>query len=119
MTNGITVSDLEQCAAQIATAGRLAVGAPASVERDEVLATTDVMELLVDDGIERVAADGTLGQATTATLAGFAERATAATEEHKRIWSLRNRPGGLDESLANFDRLLSGYVPKHHDPAGA
>jgi hexosaminidase len=118
MTTGITVSDLEHCAAQIATAGRLAVGAPASLERDEVLATADVMALLVDDGIARVSSDGTLHHASAKALAAFAERATAAAEEHRRIWLLRNRPGGLDESLANFDRLLSGYVPKHHHAAG-
>ncbi len=119
MTSGITVSDLERCAAQIATARRLALGAAESLERDEVLATADVMSLLVDDGLARVSADGTLDHASPEILATFAARTTAAAEEHRRIWSLRNRPGGLDESLANFERLLSGYVPKHHDAAGA
>ena len=117
-TKGITVEDLQACTAQVARARALAEGAPPSIERDEVLATADLMALLVDDGIERVKGDGRHGNTTPATLADFAARARALRDEHIRLWGVRNRPGGLDECLANYDRLLSAYVQEHHDAAG-
>jgi hypothetical protein len=110
MTTGITVGDLEACAAQVAEARAVAADAPVSVPRDEVVATADLLALLIDDGIERVKADGTLAHASHDTRQSLAERARAAADEHRRLWALRNRPGGLDESLANFNRLLSSYV---------
>jgi hypothetical protein len=123
MTTGITVEDLERCAAQIGRARKLIEDAPLSARddaelvRDEALATADLLALLVDDGLVRIANDGTLHDAPASTLASFAQRARTLRDEHARIWSLRNRPGGLDECLANYDRLLSSYVPEHHDAA--
>jgi hypothetical protein len=114
-TGSITIADLERCAAQVRTARALAEGCAPGIERDETLATADLMALLVDDGLERKRADGSLAHASADTLADFAARATALRDEHTRLWHLRNRPGGLDECLANYDRLLSGYVPQHHD----
>jgi hypothetical protein len=32
-------------------------------------------------------------------------RLKAIREEHRRVWRLRNRPGGLDDSLAKFPRF--------------
>ena len=115
MTKGITVEDLAACAAQVAQARDLAEATPPSLARDELIATADLMALLIDDGIARVKGDGRLGGASPETLADFAARAAALRDEHTRLWHLRNRPGGLDECLANYDRLLSGYVPEHHD----
>jgi hexosaminidase len=109
-TGSITIADLEACAAQVRDARALAEQAATSVERDEVLATADLMALLIDDGLERKKADGTLTQASAASRAELARRATILRDEHTRIWHLRNRPGGLDECLANYDRLLSTYV---------
>ncbi|HVT78866.1 MAG TPA: family 20 glycosylhydrolase [Acidimicrobiales bacterium] len=118
-TTGITVEDLQRCGAQVARARELAARASRSLERDEVFATADLLALLIDDGIERVKGDGRLGAAPLEVLADFAARTRALRAEHTRIWNLRNRPGGLDECLANYDRLLSVYVPEHHDAAGA
>jgi hypothetical protein len=115
MTTGITVEDLQRCAAQVAAADALVDGAPldradADVVRAEVHATARLLALLIDVGIERVRADGTLSAASDETLASFTERVNAIDAEHRRIWSLRNRPGGLDESLANFDRLRGSFL---------
>jgi hypothetical protein len=118
-TQGITVDALDACAALVAHARALAVATAPSVERDETIATADLMALLIDDGRARVQGDGRLGGAAPDTLGEFAARAAALRDEHTRIWNLRNRPGGLDECLANYDRLLSGYVQEHHDAAGA
>ncbi|MEY2468764.1 MAG: hexosaminidase, partial [Actinomycetota bacterium] len=110
-TGGITVEELERCTAQVNAARALLGVTEPSLARDEAIATADLMAILIDDGIERVKADGTLLQAPPATLASLAERTKEQRDEHARIWHLRNRPGGLDESLANFDRLLSSYDP--------
>ncbi|MBR6587779.1 MAG: hypothetical protein IKK82_10205, partial [Kiritimatiellae bacterium] len=32
-------------------------------------------------------------------------RLKALREEHRRVWLLRNRPGGLDDSLSKFPRF--------------
>ena len=116
-TGSITVADLERCAAQVQDARALAEKCAPSIERDETIATADLMALLIDDGLERKKADGTL--AHSSALDDFAGRARALRSEQARLWHLRNRPGGLDECLANYDRLLSGYVQEHHDSAGA
>ncbi|HUR77361.1 MAG TPA: family 20 glycosylhydrolase [Acidimicrobiales bacterium] len=118
MTRGITVEDLERCAAQAERARSLLTGADVGIDRDEALATAELMSILVANGVERVRTDGTLRAASTETLSTLRERTWGARAEHARIWNIRNRPGGLDESLANFDRLLSSYVPEHHDAAG-
>jgi hypothetical protein len=109
-TGSITIEDLDRCAAQVQDARRLAEAAAPSLERDETIATADLMALLVDDGRARKRGDGTLNHAPPGVLADFAARATALREEHGRLWDLRNRPGGLDECLANYDRLLDGYT---------
>lgn len=119
LTSGITTEDLQRCAAQVAAARRLIEAAPPGLERDEALATADLMALLIDNGLLRVAGDGRFSAASAEQLDALAQRTRAAAAEHARIWGLRNRPGGLDESLANFERLLSSYVPEHHDAAGA
>jgi hypothetical protein len=118
-TGGITVEEMQRCAAQVNEARALLGVAEPSLERDEIIATADLMAILIDDGLERVKADGTLSAASPRSLSELAERTQEQRAEHARIWHLRNRPGGLDESLANFDRLLSSYVPQHHDAAGA
>ncbi|MEY2473047.1 MAG: hexosaminidase [Actinomycetota bacterium] len=118
-TGSITVEALEACAAQVRDARALAEHASAGLPRDEALATADLMALLIDDGLERKRADGTLTHASAARLRDFADRATALRDVHTRIWHARNRPGGLGECLANYDRLLSGYVQEHHDTPGA
>lgn len=115
MTSGITVEDLERCATQVALAASLIDDAPlkrvdAELVRAEAHATARLLALLIDVGIERVKADGTLSSASDATLASFTERVDAIDTEHRRIWSLRNRPGGLDESVANFARLRDSFT---------
>jgi hypothetical protein len=123
-TQGITTAALDHCSAVIERA-LMQIGT-ATLDRDdaelvmaEARATATLMALLVDDGRQRVALDGRLDAADAEVLAGFARRLEGIAAEHRRLWSLRNRPGGLDESLANFARLRSIYVPEHHDSAGA
>lgn len=109
VTTGITVEDLGRCAAQV-HAAVAAIDGGTQLEQDEVRATAALLSLLIDVGIERVTADGTLASASVDTLASFTERVNAIDAEHRRIWSLRNRPGGLDESVANFDRLRKSFA---------
>jgi hypothetical protein len=109
-TGSITSDDLDRCAAQVQAARRLAETAAPSLEREETLATADLMALLIDDGRARKRGDGTLNHVSPEVLADFAARATALRDEQARLWHLRNRPGGLDECLANYDRLLDGYT---------
>lgn len=114
-TAGITVEDLARCRAQVLRADALVDDTPleradASLVRAEAHATANLLLLLIDDGTERVKADGTLAAASDDTRRDFATRLDAIEAEHRRIWALRNRPGGLDESVANFQRLRAGYT---------
>lgn len=114
MTSGITVEDLQRCRDQIAHADALVDGAAlnradAEVVRAEVHATASLLALLVDIGIERVRADGTLSSVSPTDRAALTDRIDASEAEHRRIWSRRNRPGGLEESVANFARLRAAF----------
>jgi hypothetical protein len=49
-----------------------------------------------------------LGQ-TESTLAQLSAELEALVKEQQRIWLARNRPGGLSDSLARFDKLRGEY----------
>lgn len=43
-----------------------------------------------------------------AARAGLADRARSLLDEHRRLWLLRSRPGGLEESSASLRRVIDG-----------
>jgi hypothetical protein len=115
-------------AEEFRTVQQLLVDARAAVERarptrvdaaqlaDEVTWTIDVLALMTDDALARIAGDGTLGSVPEATRLAYATRVDALTDRHRALWLVRNRPGGLVDSVSWLDNLGGAYRSGAPDP---
>ncbi|HKY16964.1 MAG TPA: family 20 glycosylhydrolase [Microthrixaceae bacterium] len=82
----------------------------------EVATTVELARLLLDEAAARLDGDGSLGSVREALRREFAERLSAISVDHERHWLTRNRPGGLDDSLAWFDHLADAWRTGVADP---
>jgi hypothetical protein len=115
-TRGLTAEDLDRVEATlddvVADTGRAQPRRPdGALVLDEVRATVGVLRLCVDDARFRMAAggDGSLASVAAADRAALAAALDQVVAEHRRLWTARFRPGGLDDSVAWFDHLGSCY----------
>ena len=114
-TRGLTDDDLAVAASEIDQAAALAQRATldrpdSDAVTAELVAAATLLALLVDDARARLAGDGSLDAVSGPTRRALGERLVAVTEEHRELWLRRARPGGLDESVAVFDRLAAAYA---------
>jgi hypothetical protein len=122
ITRGVTTAELD-------TVERLLTDARAAVERArprradaallvrEMEWTLDVMQLMTDDAHARIAGDdGTLGSVPEPQRRAFADRLEGLIDRHRSLWLARNRPGGLDDSVAWLDNLRAAYLTGAPDP---
>ena len=110
---GITVEGLHEASAlaggAIEQLKRLEIdGTPGGDHRAELTLAAELFQLGCRIGIARLEQGGALSLAaipvpTKAALALELERLIAA---HRQLWPLRNRPGGLEDSIARFTPLL-------------
>jgi hypothetical protein len=68
-----------------------------------------LVSILARDGRLRVEHDGTIASIPAADREQLAEDLRPVITEHSRLWLARNRPGGLADSLAWLEHLLSCY----------
>jgi hypothetical protein len=112
---GLTVEGLERAGARVDDVASRLRGVRS--ERDdarildaEFRLAADLMGHACRLGVARLtagaAAVAAIPEATRATLA---EELTRIVAEHRRVWRLRNRPGGLSDSAARLESLLSRY----------
>jgi hypothetical protein len=90
---------------------------------DELHAAASWLELACTDARARLAGDGTVGSIGEPERVVLAARCDELTEEHRRLWLARNRPGGLDDSAAWLEHLRGCYASGRADagwfgPAG-
>ncbi|MDQ1509635.1 MAG: hexosaminidase [Actinomycetota bacterium] len=123
ITRGITAGELDTVKDLIASA-RAAVERARPRRADGALLvremqwTIDVMDLMTDDAQARVAGDdGTLGSVPEPQRQAFAGRLEGLIDRHRSLWLARNRPGGLDDSVAWLDNLRAAYLSGEPDPA--
>jgi hypothetical protein len=90
--------------------------ADAALLGDEVLWTIDVLALMTDDALARVAGDGTLASVPEAVRLELAARLDALTDRHRTLWLARNRPGGLADSARWLEHLGAAYRSGRPDP---
>ncbi len=76
---------------------------------DEIRTTIDLANVLLDDADGRIAGDGTLPSIPAAKRSELAERMDAVMTAHEGHWLLRNRPGGLSDSLSWLARVRDSY----------
>jgi hexosaminidase len=83
---------------------------------DETVFGADLVALLVRDARARFAGDGTIGAVPADTRSELAAELDGLTERYRAIWLSRNRPGGLDDSLAWLRNLRSAYETGRPSP---
>jgi len=113
-TTGLTVDDLDTVRAALA-------GAVAGVDRarpqrpdgvlvaDELRAAAALLDLACRDAVARLEGDGSLASIEPAERGRLADDLDARIADHRRLWLARNRPGGLDDSVAWWTHLRDAY----------
>jgi hypothetical protein len=113
---GLTVEGLERADAAAAELSAKLGDArcdrdDASLLREEFALAADLMRHGCRLGIARLAADGFAVAAIPGpTRAQLAADLGRIIPEYERVWRLRNREGGLRDSVGRFERLLLAYA---------
>ncbi len=114
-TAGLTDDDLREIGSIIAAArAGVARSNPRCADGAAIIRETDagaaLVDLLVRDTVARLAAGGTIEAVPVPIRRAFADELADLTETHRRLWSDRNRPGGLDDSCNRLDALRDTYL---------
>ncbi len=108
LRRGLRATNADQWRAVLARLERLREtmpsGWPPPMER-EVRHTLDVAILAAERG--RLSRAGTVGRADRLRLASDLER---IVQEHRRLWLLRSRPGGLEASCGHYARITDDLL---------
>jgi hexosaminidase len=114
-SKGLTVEDLANVASTI-TAAMDAVARSTSDRPDAALVReelTQTGELLLHCGRDagaRLQAGGRIEDVPAATRRTLAGELDPLIDRHRQLWLARNRPGGLEDSVAMLTRLRATYV---------
>ena len=114
-TEGLTTDDLlgvEQTLAEAVEAlGRARPGrTDAALVLEELQAGAALVALLCRDARARLDVDGWLASVPEDRRRQLAAELEPLIESHRRLWLTRNRPGGLDDSLAWLEHLRQCYL---------
>ena len=85
----------------------------------ELSATVELARLLLDDDEARLVGDGRIESVPEATRRVLDAGMGDAMEVHRAMWLRRNRPGGLEDSLAWLENLRASYRSGRSDPGWA
>src|SRR5262249_52240272 len=99
---GLTVEGLARARAGVDAA--IAPVSRARLDRDD--ASTIAAEFELAAALMRHACDRGVARLTGASQAALGDELRGIIEEYERIWRLRNREGGLVDSVARLRRLL-------------
>ena len=83
---------------------------------EELKTGADLVSLCCEDARARLDGDGTLESVSASTRAHLRQLLGRVKETHRDLWLARNRPGGLDESLAWMAHLEQCYETGETDP---
>ena len=122
LTAGLTADEVdavEQCLEDARSAVVAARPARADGEwlLDEVIYSADLVSLLMRDARARLRGDGTLASVDGNERTALAAELDVLMERARMLWLRRNRPGGLDDSLAWLRNLRAAYASGHPDPS--
>jgi hypothetical protein len=84
---------------------------------DELRNSVALVTVMCMDGRARLEGDGTIAGMPPATRRRLAEALRPLIVEHERLWSARNRLGGIEDSRAWLDHLLECYETGEADHA--
>jgi hexosaminidase len=114
VTDGLNASDLDAVRTLVhdtlSTLERARPGrSDGPLVLEEVAATAATLDLACRDLDLRLRGDGTLGSIAAADRDALATELGTRIEVYRRLWLERCRPGGLSDSTAWFEHLLSCY----------
>ncbi len=122
LTNSLTNAEVDAFRQRLAEARTAAERsqsrrADAALLVDEICFSADLVDLLARDAQARLAGDGTLGSVPASTRGAFATELDALIVRYRERWLARNRPGGLEDSVAWLHNLRDAYATGAPDPA--
>jgi hypothetical protein len=114
-SDGLTVDDLARVETGLAdSVDRLSRAKPeredGALVLDELRAGAALVSLLCRDARLRLEGDGWLSSIPSAQRRDLAGELDGLIDEHRRLWLGRNRPGGLDDSVAWLTHLRDCYL---------
>jgi hypothetical protein len=83
---------------------------------EEVRWSVDLVDLLCRDARARLGGDGTLASVPRGEREEMAGVLAGLVERYRERWSVRNRPGGLADSVAWLENLRAAYLTGSPDP---
>jgi hexosaminidase len=121
LTAGLTAEELDAVDDCLASARRAAgearpERADATALVDETLFSADLVGLLTRDARARLRGDGTLAAVPPEERARLGAELDRLVARYRTSWLRRNRPGGLEDSLAWLQNLRSAYATGRPDP---
>jgi hexosaminidase len=113
-SEGLTIDDLLGVEATLTNAvGRLGKAEPkrpdGALVLDELRAGAALVSLMCRDARLRLEGDGWLSSISESRRRELADELEGLIGTHHRLWLSRNRPGGLDDSLAWLEHLRDCY----------
>ncbi len=124
LTEGLTRDELDEVDACLGRARSAASGSrPARTDGslliEETLFGADLVGLLVRDACQRLATDGRIESVPDKERSELAAELDPLVDRYRELWSARNRPGGLSDSVSWLDNLRSAYGGGRPDPGWA
>jgi hypothetical protein len=121
LTDGITLGELD-AVEELLDRARREVSASrsgrddATLLIDETVFGADLVGLLVRDARVRISGDGTIGSAPITARTDLAAELDGLVDRYRALWLARNRPGGLEDSLAWLKNLRAAYESGRPSP---
>jgi len=122
LTRGVWPEELDQVEERLARA-RAATERSQSSRADsadlirELQWSVDLLELLTHDARARLAGDGRLESVPEPARRAMAASLHALIDRYRDLWLVRNRPGGLRDSVSWLDNLQRAYRSGRPDPS--
>jgi hexosaminidase len=121
LTAGLTPDELDAVSARLDAARHDVLRArpdrpDATLLVDEVVFSVDLVALLIRDAHARLRGDGSLASVPTEQRAELGTELGSLLERYRARWLARNRPGGLDDSVAWLQNLQAAYASGRPDP---
>jgi hypothetical protein len=121
LTEGITMSELDAVEELLDrsrhdVSGSRSGRADAPLLTDETAFGADLVGLLVRDARARISNNGTISSVPATMRAGLAAELDDLIDRYRALWLARNRPGGLDDSLAWLQNLRAAYESGRPSP---
>jgi hexosaminidase len=122
LTKGLTAAEVDAVEQRLeeiraVLAGARSERADATRLMDEVIFSIDLVSLLMRDLQARLEVDGHIGSVPEAQRHLLERELDGLMERYRSLWLERNRPGGLDDSLAWLANVQSAYATGEPDPS--